>query len=239
MNASATTRYDFVLHVARVVLEATTPLSISTGASDGVFDSALVRDANGLPALPATSVAGVLRSLWTQEKGTDSARELFGFQARADGLASRLHVGWGSLLDSRGRATTGLLLGVEAERLRTDPILKDVVHQHRMPLHRNRVRLTHRGAAADAGKFDRTILPAGHRFALELRLQYSADGSEDIFRKLLAFSATLAFALAAALARDLGACAASACTRLASTCATLAMSVLLAHWALTHRQSPV
>jgi len=185
MSASSPARLHSQLHIARVVLEAVTPLSISTGSPDGVFDSALVRDANDLPAIPATSLAGVLRSLYTQQHGSEAAQRLFGYQHRHDGAASRLHVGWGHLLDSRGRAACGLLLGPEAQRLRDDPLLADARAQQDHPTHRNRVRLTHRGAAADTGKFDRTVLPAGHRFAVELRLYTAPDETDDLWQSLL------------------------------------------------------
>lgn len=192
------------VHVARLVLEALTPLSISTGSPDGVFDSALVRDANGLPALPATSIAGVLRGLWTQQYGSASADELFGFQKGDQGRASRLHVGWGHLLDSQGRAAVGLLLGDDAERLKNDPLWGDVLAQKDAPVHRNRVRLTHRGAAADTGKFDRSVLPAGHRFALELRLHVVADDTGQDWRNLLALFAHPGFRLGGGTRAGLG-----------------------------------
>ena len=38
------------------------------------------------------------------------------------------------------------------------------------PVFRDRVRITHRGAAAEAGKFDRSVLAAGYRFSVELSL---------------------------------------------------------------------
>jgi len=43
----------------RLVLESVTPLSIGTGRGNGVFDNLLVRDPNGLPGIPGTSLAGV------------------------------------------------------------------------------------------------------------------------------------------------------------------------------------
>lgn len=205
MNPSSRMRNDHsIMHVARVVLEAVTPLSIGTGSPDGVFDSALVRDANGLPALPATSVAGVLRSLWTHLYGPDSARRMFGFQSKSAGSSSLVQLGWGCLLGSDGRAAAGLLLGKEAERLHNDPLFSDVLSQSRMPVHRNRVRLTHRGAAADAGKFDRSVLPAGHRFAIEIRLQAEAESADASFRDLLALFSHPGFRLGGGSRAGLG-----------------------------------
>lgn len=164
-------RSDFpVLYLARVVLEAVTPLSVSTGSPDGVFDGALVRDANGLPAVPGTSLAGVLRHLWAEARDADDADRIFGYQCGRDGAPSRLAVSWGALLDSARRPAEGLLIGTAAERLQ-DPLFAKALASREAPDYRNRVRLGHRGAAADTGKFDRVVLPAGNRFALELRLQ--------------------------------------------------------------------
>lgn len=204
MSDSISTRPHSKLFLARLVLETVTPLSISTGSPDGVFDSALVRDANDLPALPATSTAGVLRTLWTQQYSADSARQLFGFQNSDQGMASRLHVGWGHLLDGQGRAAVGLLLGDAAKRLQNDALFADVLSQKDAPVHRNRVRLTHKGAAADAGKFDRSVLPAGHRFALELRLHAAADDAGETWQNLLALFSHPGFRLGGATRAGLG-----------------------------------
>ncbi len=157
------------LFITRFTLEAATALSISTGNPDGVFDTALVRDANGLPALPGSSLAGVLRHLWIETHGNDesAADNLFGYQKRKDGEASRLLVSWGALLDSQGQPAEGLI--TDQQRLE-DELYKAVLDQQDTPVYRDRVRLTHRGAAADKAKFDRAVLPAGHRFAVEIKL---------------------------------------------------------------------
>jgi hypothetical protein len=192
------------VYLARLVLEVITPLSISTGSPDGVFDSALVRDANNLPAIPASSLAGILRHLFTQRYGVDMARQLFGFQDRDRGAVSRLHLGWGLLLDSRGRAADGLLLGESGKRLQEDALFRDVLDQIDAPMHRNRVRLTHRGAAADTGKFDRSVLAAGHRFAVELRLGTEAHDRGEQWNKVLALLSHPGFRLGGGTRAGLG-----------------------------------
>ncbi len=176
-----------VLCIARAVLESVTPLSVSTGSPDGVFDTALVRDANGIPAIPGMSLAGVLRHLWIDDVGPAAADELFGFQDGKSGQLSRVTVSWGSLLDSRGRPAEGLLLGSTAKRLE-DPLYARTLMQIDAPVFRNRVRLTHRGAATATGKFDRAILPAGNRFAVELRLWTNRNGETEWSRLLDLFT---------------------------------------------------
>ncbi|HFD17050.1 MAG TPA: hypothetical protein ENJ38_12210 [Rhodospirillales bacterium] len=204
-------RHDLhVLHLARLVLEARTALSVSTGLSEGTFDTQLVRDANGLPALPATSIAGVLRHLWIDAHGEASAQALFGYQDKKAGQTSRLAVSWGALLDSRGRPAEGLLIGNEGGERLKDPLYESVLLQADVPVTRDRVRLTHRGAAADRGKFDRSVLPAGHRFALELRLWSENKDDEDWMRLLALFHHPL-FRLGGATRAGLGAMALVSC----------------------------
>lgn len=164
-----------VFRIARFVLEATTPLSIGTGSPDGVFDTALVRDANGLPAIPGSSLAGVLRHLYQSETDEEKTNDLFGYQARGtldedNGSSSRIQVAWGCILDSEGMPVEGLALDKKLESVHRDPILGPLLEQVDKPVTRNRVRIGARGAAADTGKFDRAVLPAGHRFACELVL---------------------------------------------------------------------
>ncbi|NOU05581.1 MAG: hypothetical protein HOO99_05295 [Hyphomicrobiaceae bacterium] len=67
-----------VLQIARVTVEARTPLSLASGSYDARFDTLLVRDANDLPALPGTSIAGVLRRVFESRFGAERTTSLFG-----------------------------------------------------------------------------------------------------------------------------------------------------------------
>lgn len=159
-----------ILTLWRVVLEARTPLSIGTGRGDGVHDVVLATDANGLPTLPASGLAGVLRGAVAGWQGEAAAQRLFGFARGQDGAISRLEVGHGRIHDSRDRPVLDLCPEV------VDPLLAPLTT--RRPTQRQRVRIGHRGAVADQGLFDRAVLPAGHRFSVELAL-WSAPGAED------------------------------------------------------------
>lgn len=194
-----------VLHIARFTLEARTALSIGTGGPDGVFDHPIVRDANGLPMIPGTSLAGVLRHLRPGgEEDLPSANEVFGFQHRDDGAASRLAVAACCLQDSQGRPVEGLALGTDARRLTSDFLLKAALETQADPLFRDRVRLGHRGVADDRGKFDRGILAAGHRFSGELRL-WSAAKADPAWDCLLGLLADPRLRLGGATRAGLGA----------------------------------
>ena len=203
------TREFPILYLARVLIEARTPLSVGTGNADGVFDTSLVRDANDLPAIPATSLAGVLRALYAHTFGQDATHSLFGYSStsgannQALAFPSRVVISWGALLDSHGRAADGIIF--ETERMSTDPLYSIVQRQKDLPVHRNRVRLNHRGTAMDTGKFDLSILPAGHRFAFELRLWAKAEEGEGEWNRLLSLLTHPGFRLGGSTRSGLGA----------------------------------
>lgn len=158
-----------VVVVVRLVLEAATPLSISSGFGDGVDDSRLARRPDGLPFLPATAVAGVLRQAVGQVHGEDAMLSLFGFASGSDGAASRVQFSHGRLHDSLDRPVEGF----PADD--SDPLIGPLLNEP--PLIRRRVRIGHRGVSPLGGHFDRAVLPAGHRFSLELSL-WCADLAE-------------------------------------------------------------
>ena len=150
-----------VVTVWRLVLETASPLSIATGRGDGERDTVLASDANGLPFIPASSMAGVLRAL---VRAAEPALEgsLFGHLAASDtelGHMSRLEISHAHVHDSHDRPVTGLCECVE------DALLQPLLH--RRNAQRQRVRINHRGTADDGGLFDRSMLPAGHRFSVE------------------------------------------------------------------------
>jgi CRISPR/Cas system CSM-associated protein Csm3 (group 7 of RAMP superfamily) len=158
-----------IVHLARLVLECRTPLSIGAEKGGELDDLVLASDANGLPVIPGSGLAGVLRHLYGE-----GAEELFGYQSAGDGKASDLMVSWGHVLDSRGRPVEGLLLGEESARLVDDPLLAFLAGAADRPMKRDRVAINSRGTAAERTKYDRSVVPAGVRFAAELRLWCTA-----------------------------------------------------------------
>lgn len=199
-----------VLYLARFTLEARTALSIGTGGPDGVYDHPIVRDANGLPMIPGTSLAGVLRHLWIADQGgrAEAANDLFGYQARDQGESSRLEVAHCPLQDSQGRPAEGLLIGAAGAARQRDPLYQAALATADDPLFRDRVRLTHRGVASHQGKFDRGVLAAGHRFSGELRLwatQHPDPNGDPDWEALLALLADPRLRLGGATRAGLGA----------------------------------
>ena len=53
-------KYDY-RYIARIVLEAETPLVVGGGNNELSTDRPVAKDANGLPYIPGTSLTGVLR----------------------------------------------------------------------------------------------------------------------------------------------------------------------------------
>ncbi|MEH6540591.1 RAMP superfamily CRISPR-associated protein [Halopseudomonas sp.] len=158
-----------IYRMAQLTLQAASAHGVHSGQGDNTHDVLLVRDANGLPALPGTSLAGVLRHDFTSEHGEVAAARLFG-QAGDDAQASWLTIAWGLVHNSHNKPVAEGLVDVQG-----DELLARLVDDK--PIVRQRVRLNHRGAAKDNGKFDQTLVPAGVRYTSWLG--YWCDGSEQ------------------------------------------------------------
>lgn len=166
---SATWLMSKRFELARITIEFRTPFIVGTGGGDDSVDSLCVTDANGLPAIPGTSLAGVLRhSIGAGDPDSDACRALFGFQQNDRGQASRLHVSWAQAHDSNDRSIP--FRGVVVEK---DPVLGFLSEGVR----RDHVRIDSRGVVDGRGKFDELLVPAGARFTFELRLDL--DGLDD------------------------------------------------------------
>src|SRR5271169_2574640 len=149
-------------YAARVTIEFTTPFIIGAGDPDLFSDAVFVADANGLPALPGSSIAGVLRHELTASINNGSSMskdiidDLFGFQEKDAGKGSRLRVSWGCIHDSRNIPVEGI-----ADPARLDG---EVLNKARYAMQRDHVCITHKGTAKKQGKFDERSVTAGHRF---------------------------------------------------------------------------
>ncbi|MEM0553674.1 RAMP superfamily CRISPR-associated protein [Aeromonas caviae] len=192
------------LWLARLLFETRSPLAIHSGDRDTGFDQQLVRDANGLPYIPATSFVGVWRQKATQQLGTSPtlgqsiADYWFG---TTDNESAQLSVHHGLLLNSQGKPVQGLMT---EQDIHQDPLLSRLYQAN--PLHRERVRINDRGCAADKGKFDTVLLPRGLRFVVDIRWMQCDESPEREaqWHALLALLADPAFALGASTRNGLG-----------------------------------
>lgn len=158
-------------HLLKVTLEAQSAHAIHTGHGDTTHDSLVVRDANGLPTLVGSSLAGVLRHQYQQHYGLDKAQALFGFAKGLEGQNSWLNVAWGLVHNSQNKPHEGLLNQSELQ----DSLLAQLLNSK--PIVRQRVRLTDKGVTEGAGKFDVTLMPAGVRYTTWI--SYWCDGSVE------------------------------------------------------------
>ena len=191
-----------VRHVARVTIQLQTPLHLGSGLPGEFSDADLVYDANGLPAIPGSSIAGVLRSL--HGKDSSEADDIFGFQkGNANGQGSRLSISWACIHSSENLPIEGLS---DPSAIAADPLLRLA----RQPSLRDHVRITHMGVA-DAeghGKFDELSLQIGHRFTFEMELRGPAsqrDADADKLQKLVGKLAEPGFRLGGKTRRGFGA----------------------------------
>lgn len=147
------------VHLTRLVLETTSPMVISSGERETGFDNALARDANGLPYIPATAIAGVWRSLATQLDAAMAERWFGSLQQR-----SLLRLQPGFLHNSANKPVMGLQ---DPVALRAEPLFTRLLQPS--PHHRDRVAINDRGVAKDTAKFEQIMLPAGLRFSTTIQ----------------------------------------------------------------------
>lgn len=158
--------------LARIIIEAATPIVVKSGEKSILTDGVVLRDVNDLPYIPGTSIAGVIRHAWKDVKKDDGI--IFGFQDGTGGEGSKVIFSEARILDSEGKVVDGL-------QEITDCFLKSY---NQLPI-RQHVRITDKGVAADRGKFDEEIVYAGTRFCFEMEL-LAEQGDESAFDELLA-----------------------------------------------------
>jgi|GEM_PF-122089 CRISPR/Cas system CMR subunit Cmr4 (Cas7 group RAMP superfamily) len=161
------------IYLARIVVEANTPLRIGTGTTGAMSDDIVARDVNGLPFLPATSLVGVLRHTYEDAfKDTDKTNHLFGFRGEgatedepSSGAGSLVVVTNGCLLKESGDKCHEVIENI-ASMTEKSAYYQAILD---MPT-REHVRISHRGAAEDGGKFDKEVVVKGTRFVFEIEL---------------------------------------------------------------------
>ena len=171
------------IDVLRCTIELTSPMIIGTGRGDSIQDSLFVTDANGLPVIPGTSLAGVLRSRW-METGShlESEATLFGSAGGEDSAASRVEVSFGHIHDSNDQPVP---YAASSSRLE-DPLLT----ASGVLLSREHVRLGIRGSQQRGGLFEDSVVAAGHRFSFEISVRNSAPEVSQHILAMVADSAT-------------------------------------------------
>lgn len=157
-------------YIARIKVETTTPLFVGSGAASLITDAMAIHDHNGLPMIPGTSLAGVLRhSLEDFSKGNIDWNNIFGYQEKDnDGLGSRLIISSAYLVLNDGKIVEGINTAISDEIL---------LKFQKLPT-RQHVRITHKGVAADKGLFDNEVVYAGAQFIFEIELKGTKSDGE-------------------------------------------------------------
>ena len=173
-----TTTYNTRL-IARVTIEAATPLAIGSGKKSILTDATINRDANDLPFIPGTTLAGLIRHAIDEEL----ADRLMGFIKKKNDKkdeyeveGSRLIVTEAKLLNRKGKAIDGLL-NIETayddeDRAFLDGFKHAPIRQH--------AKINHRGVTEDKGKFDEEVVPKGACFCFEMELMANPKSEEEL-----------------------------------------------------------
>lgn len=181
----------------RLVIETTSPMAIQSGGRESLFDTQLARDANGLPYIPATAIAGVWSHLVESQLGEQVKLKWFG----TTDSSSVISITSGLIHDSTNKPVVGLK---SKQVLAEDRLLS--VYLQDQPLHRERVKINDRGVAFDSGKFDQLMLPTGTRFSLSFSWSDARLDAEDIahWQAVLACWADRRFVLGGSTRNGLG-----------------------------------
>lgn len=153
-------------YVARITVEAATPLKVGSGLSNLTSDAPVLRDVNGLPYVPGTALAGVLRHSVAAGATPEQLRRMdavFGFQKGTEGCGSCLICSAAYMV---GRDGHTVLEGLRPE-VDTDPFYR--AFREELPV-RQHVRIDRRGTAEQGGKFDEEVVFKGTRFVFEVEL---------------------------------------------------------------------
>ena len=161
--------------LARFVIEAETPLAVGSGEKDILTDALVATDVNGLPYIPGTAIAGVVRHMLESE-GIET-NNLFGFQAKNDGQGSEIIFTEAKILNSNGKVIDGMNI----DAINTDSLLKNYAE---LPI-RQHVRINEKGVTDKAGKFDEQVVFAGTRFCFEIEMVAKDTNDEANFKKAL------------------------------------------------------
>ena len=163
--------------LARFVIEAETPLAVGGGEKDILTDALVATDVNGLPYIPGTAIAGVVRHMIEEVKPEDfNVNKIFGFQDKKDGHGSEIIFTEAKILNSKGEVVDGMNL-----KAKEDSLLK---YYDELPI-RQHVRINDKGVTDKAGKFDEQVIFAGTRFCFEMEM-VAKGGPIDNFNKILA-----------------------------------------------------
>ena len=144
-------------YITQITIEAKSAFAINSGKLGLLHDNVVLKDANGLPFIPGTSLAGILRHA-SKEAGVDE--KVFG-DGGNKGFGSRIIFSPALMVGVNGKVIEGL---------------KNLDFNHgfysafkQLP-YRDHVKINERGTAVAHAKFDEELVFKGVRFAFEIEL---------------------------------------------------------------------
>ncbi len=176
-------------YLARVIIEAETPLALGSGNRELSTDRPVAKDANGIPYLPGTSLAGVIRHSLYEQTGDNNEilsrlDDVFGYQDetnQGDSLGARLILSSAHLIGKNHKVFDGLFV-ID----KNDPNYEFIGMYRNLPV-RQHARINHRGVAdkENYGKFDEEVVYKGSRFVFELEMKGTDDTDNTFWKQLL------------------------------------------------------
>ena len=155
-----------IRYIARFIVETNTPIAVGSGEKGLTVDRLIARDANELPYIPGTSLAGIVRHELDNNIEEGFTNNIFGYQGDGnDGQGSRINFSSAILLADNGETVL--------EGLQKIDFTKNYYSYFKRLPERDHVRITHRGTADTLGhgKFDEQLVYKGTRFVFGIELE--------------------------------------------------------------------
>lgn len=168
--------------LARITIEAATPLSICCGDKSIKTDTIINRDVNGLPFIPGTTIAGLVRHAI---KDKEKRNSLMGCQEKDNSEGSRLFFTEAKILDAHSIPIDGLI-----DQSKLDKTNKDFIKNFKVLPIRQHTKISPKGITVDKGKFDEEIIYKGTRFCFEMELISEENEEEELLQIIDSIYAT-------------------------------------------------
>jgi CRISPR/Cas system CSM-associated protein Csm3 (group 7 of RAMP superfamily) len=150
-------------YIGRFIIEAETPVIVGSGDSSLVRDALVAQDANGLPFIPGTTLAGVLRHAFTSTNPFNLNLDMVFGAGGDEAQGSRFITSAAYLMLDDKHCAEGILDEEE--------VSKTILHKYTHLPKRQHVRINSAGVNAKTGLFDNDVVYKGSRFIFEMELR--------------------------------------------------------------------
>ncbi len=184
-----------VRYIAHMVIETKTPMTVGASEKGLNLDKMVARDANLLPYIPGSSLAGVLRHTVAQLFPSLKIDNIFGAGGN-EGYGSCILVSAAHLVLQDGKTVCDGLFDFDSNSA--------FLQRFQQLPYRDHVRIDQKGVAENQGKFDEEVLYKGTRFAFELEL-LCQETNDEVWNCILAACMHPAFRLGGGTRKGFGA----------------------------------